>query len=252
MISITMVSKFLKNTAILIFWLSIWQFVSILISSEIIIPSPISTLNALIKIAKTTAFYGSVFYSLLRIVIGFILGVAIGFIGAVLSCKFKLFSIVLSPALKVIRAVPVASFIILAFYWFKSDSLPIFICFLMVMPMIWTSVETAIKEIDIKYLELAKVYRLSSLKTFLQIKLPFILPTFMATALTALGFAWKSGIAAEVICRPQLSLGNMLQDAKIYISTPEVFAVTAVVAILSIILESVVKYFVRRFQNDKY
>lgn len=248
--STTMLNKILKKIAILLFWLAIWQITALIISSQIIVPTPLSTLKALTELLKTKEFYLSVLFSLIRISIGFILGIIIGFLGGVLSCKLKLFSCVFLPVLKVIKAVPVASFIILAFYWFESDILPVFICFLMVFPMIWSSVETELSNIDKKYIELARVYRLDKIKTFFGIKFPFILPSFLSTVLTALGFAWKSGIAAEVICRPNISLGNMLQDSKIYISTPEVFAITAVVAILSMILETIVKQTVRRFYND--
>ena len=59
--------------------------------------------------------------------------------------------------------------------------------------------------------------------------------------MTGLGFAWKSGIAAEVICRPYGSVGRMLQEAKLYLETPEVFAWTAVVVVLSLILEKLLK-----------
>lgn len=248
-ISITTLNKLLKKTAILLLWLGIWQLVAQIIASEIIIPTPFSTIKALISLSTTAEFYFAVLSSLLRIIIGFLLGIIVGFSGALLSSNSKIFSGFFAPILKIIRAVPVASFIILAFYWFNSDLLPVFICFLMVLPMIWSSVETELKNIDKKYLELAKVYRFSGIKTFFQIKLPSILPTLISTILTSLGFAWKSGIAAEVICRPNLSLGNMLQDAKIYLQTPEVFAVTTVVAVLSIILESVVKKVVRRLQK---
>lgn len=249
--STIMVAKYFKKPAILLFWLVIWQATAQLINAEIIIPTPYSTLNALLNLSKTSGFYFDILFSLLRIIVGFILGVVVGFLGAVLSNKFKLFSNLFSPVLKVIKAVPVASFIILAFYWFNSNILPVFICFLMVLPMVWISTQTELNNIDEKYIELAKIYRLSSRKIFFQIKLPFIMPTLISTVLTALGFAWKSGIAAEVICRPNMSLGNLLQESKIYLQTPEVFAVTAVVALLSIILEWIVKRVVRRYTNDK-
>ena len=135
--------------------------------------------------------------------------------------------------------------------WLHSTTLPIFISFLMVLPMIWTTVETGLSTVDKKYLELAQVYRIDRFKTFLHIKIPFIMPGLISTSLTALGFAWKSGIAAEVICRPSNSLGNMLQEAKIYIETPEVFAITAVVALLSMLLEIIIRKTLRRYTNDK-
>jgi NitT/TauT family transport system permease protein len=59
---------------------------------------------------------------------------------------------------------------------------------------------------------------------------------------TGLGFAWKSGIAAEVICRPAESLGGMLASAKNYLESAEVFAITATVIALSLIIETLFKY----------
>lgn len=248
----TQSKKLLKKAAVCLLWLAIWQLAAILINQEILIPTPFSTLKALYTLAATTKFYVAVATSLLRIIAGYSLGIIAGVAGALLSCRFRVFKAICSPLLKIIKAVPVASFIILALVWFHSSTLPIFISFLMVLPMIWSSVESGLEGIDKKYPELAFVYGLSPIKTFFEVKVPFILPSFISTALTGLGFAWKSGIAAEVICRPRASLGNMLQEAKLYISTPDVFALTAVVAVLSLILETVIIKCVRRYTNDKY
>lgn len=243
--------RILKPIAISLLWLLIWQLTAVLINNQLLIPTPFETVKALITLCKTSAFYIAVLKSLLRIIIGFTGGVIVGFLGALLSTKSKLFSDLTKPALQVIKAVPVASFIILAFFWFESDKLPIFISFLMVLPMIWATTETELLGIDKNYLELARVYNLKPLKVFFSVKLPFIMPAFLSTALTALGFAWKSGIAAEVICRPRFSLGTLLDQNKTYLEIPSVFALTVVVALLSIILEVILKKAVRRFLNAK-
>ena len=243
--------KVLRLAAVFLLWLLIWQLSAVIVNQQILIPTPIETLKALLTLGTTAKFYIAVVLSLLRIVFGFSLGVVFGVLGAVLANRFNLFDAITSPILKIIKAVPVASFIILALVWFYSDTLPIFISFLMVLPMIWSSVQTGLQNIDKKYLELSQIYRLSPTKVFFQIKIPFILPSFISTTLTALGFAWKSGIAAEVICRPDNSLGTMLQEAKIYISTPDVFALTAVVAVLSLLLEAAIKKALRRYNDDK-
>lgn len=246
-----MANKILKKTAILIFWLLVWQVLSLIISHSLIIPSPLNTLKALIYLAQTKDFYLSVLYSLMRIILGFTLGVAVGFLCGLLSAKSLTFKEITAPAVQLIKAVPVASFIILAFFWFKSDELPIFIAFLMVLPMVWSETLTALSGIDQKFIELARVYKLSPFKTFFKIKMPFITKTLLTTCLTALGFAWKSGIAAEIICRPQTALGTLLNDHKNYFDMPSVFALTVVVAALSIILEIVLKQAVRRVLNAK-
>ncbi len=245
-----MLNKAIKKTLIILFWILVWQAIASIVNLELILPSPLQTVKALFVISRESEFYIAVFSSLSRIVTGFILGVAVGFVGAVLSSRFKLVSELFAPILRLLRAVPVASFIIIAFYWLLSDSVPTLICFLMVLPLIWTTVETALNNIDKRYLEIAKIYRLSGFKTFFGIKLPFIMPNLMSTVLTSLGFAWKSGIAAEIICLPPASLGGLIGSSKSALLTSEVFAITTVVIILSIILESVVKLTLRRFTND--
>ncbi len=246
-----MIKKTLKGTAILTLWLLIWHVTAIIINDNFLIPTPLETLKALFALSQTWQFYLAVFKSIFRIIIGFILGVTVGFLGGIAANKFSLFNDITKPAMQVIRAVPVASFIILAFYSFESNEMPIFIAFLMVLPMIWSTTQTALSGIDDKFLELSKVYKLSFSKIFFKIKLPFIMPTLLTSCLTALGFAWKSGIAAEVICRPLIALGTLLNDNKNYYDMPAVFAITVVVALLSIILEIVLKQVVGRVSNAK-
>jgi NitT/TauT family transport system permease protein len=246
-----MANKILKKTAILIFWLLVWQVLSLIISHSLIIPSPLNTLKALIYLAQTREFYLSVLYSLMRIILGFTLGVVVGFLCGLLSAKSLTFKEITAPAVQLIKAVPVASFIILAFFWFKSSNLPIFIAFLMVLPIIWSTTETALRGIDTKYIEMGQVFRLSKVQIFFKIKLPLIFPAFISSALTSLGFAWKSGIAAEVITKPLYSLGSMLEQSKTHLEIAEVFALTAVVAMLSLLLEITLKKLLGRYNHVK-
>ena len=75
----------------------------------------------------------------------------------------------------------------------------------------------------------------------LNVKIPTVLPFLREAAITGLGIAWKSGIAAEVICNPLGSLGALLSGAKLTIDYEQVFAVTLTVVILSLILENILK-----------
>ncbi len=247
----TMVNKILKKAAILLLWIAVWQLISMAVALEYLIPSPLNTLRALISLAETKEFYISALLSIYRILCGFALGTAAGFLCGIISAKVRLFKEITSPVITLIKAVPVASFIILAFYWFQSTNLPIFIAFLMVLPIIWSTTETALKSIDCKYVELGEVFGLSTAKIFFKIKLPLIFPSFISAAITALGFAWKSGVAAEVIARAPRSLGLMLDSSKSYMETAEVFALTAVVALLSLLFEIFFKKLFGRYSYVK-
>ena len=121
----------------------------------------------------------------------------------------------------------------------------------MVLPIIWSSTETALSGIDKKYIEMGQVFRLSKPQIFFKIQLPLLLPAFISSALTSLGFAWKSGVAAEVIAKPLNSLGSMLEQSKTHLEIAEVFALTAIVAILSLLLEVTLKKIFGRYSHVK-
>ena len=64
-----------------------------------------------------------------------------------------------------------------------------------------------------------------------------MLPYFASACRTALGLAWKAGVAAEVLCLPEAAIGTQVYQAKIYLETPDLFAWTLVVLALSFALE---------------
>ena len=84
---------------------------------------------------------------------------------------------------------------------------------------------------------MAFVFRLTRSQTLRFIDIPSVSPFFVAAATTGLGLAWKAGIAAEVLSTPRNSLGGLLYEAKIYLETPDLLAHTAVIILLSLLLE---------------
>jgi len=142
-----------------------------------------------------------------------------------------------APAMTAIQATPVASFAILVLIWLNRDFVPVLICMLMVLPVIWNSVSAGIRMTDPQLLEMAKVYRLSFMLRLRRIWVPSVLPYFRAACINALGLGWKAGIAAEVLTVPKLSIGRMISEGKLYVMTEDMFAWTLTVVILSILLQ---------------
>lgn len=246
-ISNSKIRGLLSILATVFFWLAVWQGISMIVAQELLVPAPLVVLNTFAGLITTEVFWRSTGMSLLRIALGFVTGIAAGSAAAVLTTRFRVADLLLSPVLRIVRATPVASFIILALVWIKTGYLPAFISFLMVVPLTWGNVEKGICQTDIKLLEMARVFRLSRLKTLIHVRIPSVMPYFMAACTAGMGLAWKAGIAAEVICRPSLSVGKRLQDAKIYLETPEVFAWTITVIVLSMMLERLIVATAKRF-----
>ena len=239
---------FLKNTVVVVFWLLVWQVLASLANRNLIIPIPtfFDTVKTLFLIGGTKEFLLSALMSFLRIGAGFVLAVAAGCVCAVLSAYIPPFRALFEPLLKIIRAVPVASFIMLVFLWLERGTIPTFISFLTVLPIVWANVLEGISKTDKKLIEMASVMGLKKPRIIKKIVIGGVKPYFTTAAATGLGFAWKSGAAAEVICRTGNSLGEILWRGKSDVNYNEVFAVTAVIIILSILLENGIRLILER------
>ena len=64
-----------------------------------------------------------------------------------------------------------------------------------------------------------------------------VLPYFLSACRLSLGMCWKAGVAAEVIGVPSGSIGEKLYNAKIYLNTPDPFAWTIVIIVISFVFE---------------
>ena len=129
-------------------WLFVWQAVSVWIGQEILLVSPVVVLERLTGLVMETEFWRSIGFSLVRILGGFFLAAAAGILAAGLSAKFERIREFFAPAVMVVKAVPVASFIILVLVWVPSRNLSVVISFLMVFPILYTNVLDGILSTD--------------------------------------------------------------------------------------------------------
>lgn len=231
--------KIAIKTAVAALWLVLWQFVFMIVDMDLLMVSPLAVLKRLIELSQTSEFWLYSTQSLGRIAAGFAFGCIAGVALAIICSRFSFAWEFFAPAITIIKSTPVASFIILALVWLTGNYVPIFIGFLMVLPVIYSNVFQGIAQVDVKLLEMAKVFRMSRRKKLMKIYIPSILPYFTAACRTALGLGWKAGVAAEVIGVTQNSIGRQLYYSKIYIETADLFAWTVVVIILSLSLEKI-------------
>ncbi len=220
-------------------WLLIWQAASMCIGQEILLVSPVSVILRLFELVRTMEFWQSLAVSFVKILSGFLLGTLSGVTAAGLAARFRRVDEFLEPFVQTIKAVPVASFIILVLIWISPEDLSVIISFLMVFPVIYTNVKDGIRSLDRNLTEMARVFRIPAALRIRYIYVSQILPFFRAGCSLALGLCWKSGIAAEVIGLPEHTIGENLYNAKIYLDTPDLFAWTLVIVVISVLFEKV-------------
>ena len=244
--------RFLRPLLALVFWLAVWQGFAVILAKPLLLPSPIEVLTRLFELAVTKDFWYYTFVSLWRIILGVGIAIILGLLLAVLCCRSSLVDTLVAPLLITIKSTPVASFVILVLIWVKRDYVPVLIAGLMVLPIIWANVCAGIRGTDKQLLEMAKVYKLSRSRVLKRIYIPSVMPHFHSACRTALGFGWKSGVAAEVLTVPTHSIGRLIYESKLYLLTTDLFAWTMVVVLLSLLLEKVfLKFLDRRVRNAK-
>ena len=221
----------------LFFWTVVWYLAAVAMDNPLLLPSPIQVLRCLGNLMLTAGFWQTVAVSIGRILLGIVCAVALGCVLAVVTTSCRLPEILIAPAMTAMQATPVASFTILVLIWIDRDFVPVLICGMMVLPVVWNSVSTGIRVTDPQLLEMAKVYRLSRLQTLRRIWIPSVMPFFRTACSSSIGLGWKAGIAAEVLTVPKHSIGRMIADSKLYLMTEELFASTLVVIVLSLLLQ---------------
>ena len=243
--------KWWSTPVAVLFWTAVWQLASMAVGKELILPGPVAVIRALWSLVRTSVFWTSILLTVLRIMLGYLAGVALGCLLAFACSASRIMDSLLTPVVKTIRATPVASFIILAMLWMSKGGVPVLMSALIVAPVVWGNLTEAYRSRDKGLDEMAQAYRLGKWKRFRAILVPTLLPSLRAACLTGLGFAWKSGIAAEVLSQPKTAIGSNIYYSKVYLETPELFAWTASVIALSFALERLVRKLIARRGGDE-
>ena len=108
------VASLLSVAAVAAFWLGIWFLLALRTGTDLLLPGPGTVLRRLFRLAGERVFWQATGHTLLRILIGYVAGVLSGTILAALTAWSRHAAALLSPLGRMVKATPVASFIILA------------------------------------------------------------------------------------------------------------------------------------------
>lgn len=217
----------------ILLWIIIWQVAASIVNLPLFFPTPIVVVKKFFELIPTTDFWLSIGNSMWRIMLGYTIGLFAGLILAIICSKNKIATAFFSPVMHFFKTVPVACFVILALIWFTSKKLSIIIGIIMVTPVIFENMLTAILGVDNRLLNMARVHRVSHISTLRYVYFSEIYSELKNSVKLSLSLCFKAAIAAELIGIPELSIGEMLHDAKIYIEADVLFAWTLTIILLS-------------------
>ena len=243
----------LRYLCITALWLLLWWGASLWVGNGIILPSPEEVTKRLFELALLGDFWLSILYSIIRIVFGLAVAVLVAILLSAAAFRSKLISDFLKPLVAVIKASPVVSFIFIAFVAFRSNfnALPAFIAGLIVFPVMYESILSALRSTSVELIEVSEVFGCTFYEKLRYLWIPSALPSFVTSAKTSIGLAWKAGVAAEALIAipTMISIGTEISEAKTWLETTDQFAWTLVIIILSLSIEIIFSFVAKKISN---
>lgn len=228
------------------FWTAVWYFAAFRMGNELFLPYPHTVLVSFWDLVRESEFWQAVWQSMLTVLKGSFIGCVLGCVFALFASVSRVFCAIISPLITVLRATPVASFIILVYVIvrvndFAIDTVALLIVIIMVIPILYSNIYSGIASFDRELDEVAAVYSFPLRKKIAFVWFPQIKPFFISGLINAIGFAWKAGVAAEVICNLENTIGQNLAESKSNLEMDRLFAWTVTIVILSVFFECLIK-----------
>jgi len=216
--------KILRAAGSILFGLLAWRLAAGSIRSSLILPYPGEVLQAFFRLAGEARFWAAVGGTTARVGAAFILSGLAGAVTGILAGLFPSFSDFLSPYLTAIRSTPVLALILLAMFWLPTGLVPVFSAILMAYPVVHGSARNGFLSLDAEYDEMARVFKVPKRTAFFRMRIPAAGRHLLSAAGNAMGLCWKVVVAGEVLAQPARALGTGLQDKRLSLETPGVFA----------------------------
>lgn len=222
-----------KGILAVVAWLAIWQVASLALANPWLLSSPVDTLGVWANLILTGRFWTVVVHSLMRIALGFVVAFAAGCALGYLAARLPGMRTFLKPAVLVVKSAPVVCIIALLLVAAGSSATTSIVVGLVVFPQFYHAVMEAALSRDTDIDEVLAVFGVSRVRRALCVELVAFGASIRSATAVAAGLAWKSGVAAEIIGLPGLSIGESVYLAKISLDSATIIAWTATVILLS-------------------
>jgi sulfonate transport system permease protein len=179
--------------------------------------------------------------SLIRASVGLAMGIASGVGVGVLMAFSRTALTLINPIYQSVRQVPLLGLTPLIALWMgNGESAKIFIIALASFyPMVLSTYE-GLRNVDSRYIEVARVYGLSRAQLFRRVLLPAASSSVFAGLQQAVPFAWIAAFGGELLFNVGAGLGNLMMAAETSARMDVIIICTATIAVLGIAMSQLV------------
>lgn len=224
--------------AIIVMWLS-WIIAYYIAGNPLIVPSFSQTVSSIWHYLGDGQFWLAICHSFLRTLLAFLISFVCAVLCASLSALGKWSKAFLKPVIILIRTLPTMAVILLILKMTHGNRTlsPVIVTFLVLFPIIFSEIISAIEGIDGELIEMAEVYRIDKRDRLLKIYLPGAAPSILSQAGANISIGLKIMISAEVLANTANGLGGMMQYNNISAEIANLAALTLTAVFLGLLTE---------------
>lgn len=229
--------------------LFLWQWLSVSLDNDVLIPCPLDVLKTMLNQLQNTLFYTSVFHTLIRILCGFVFALTLALLLSLLTYLYDWIADFLYPLLLLTRSIPNISYILIVLFWCSPKTSVIAISFLILFPTMYTNLYQGLCDCPKAYLDVMKLYPGSLWFDVQHVYLPYLRSYLYTAASIGISLALKVGIMAEILGQANDGIGRQLNLCRLNLDTAGIFAWTAWIIFMLYAAERLLLVMKHRFQK---
>ena len=225
----------------------VWALVAWWTDNPVLLPSPLTVLDAAIDLARDLELFEQAGISLGRMVISIsiacVLAIPLGFAMG-LSRRFDR---AVDPTLEMLRPISGIAWIPLALFIFGiGNALPLFIMTYAAFFPILVGTVAAVRSVDRRLVDVARTMGIPQRTIVTRIVAPAALPSLLVALRLGVALSWTAVVAAELIGAPS-GLGYAVEWYRELLMTPQVMSFIAMIGVIGYLCDAGVRWINRRF-----
>lgn len=225
--------------AILLAWWVVTDGVHLV--PPLLLPSPISVLEASLRLASTGELWDAIGSSVRRVLTGFAIAVVAGVLLGSLGGLSRSVEQALEPVVALVRPIPPIAWIPLAILWFGlGDRSAFFVVAYAAFFPIFLNVVAGIMGVERQLLNAATTLGAGRQYLLRHVILPASIPQIFIGMRTGFGISWMAIVAAELI-GAQSGLGYMIEYYRRLLSPAEVITGMITIGILGYLFDTLLQ-----------
>lgn len=198
------------------------------IYGNLILPSPLETLQTLVQMLQDDAVWAEIRTTIYRASVGFALSLFFGTAIGLLAGFFATASMMSRPIVTILLGMPPIAWIVLAMIWFgMSDETVIFTVIVASFPLIFVGALQGTRTLEDNLKEMADSFNLPWHMKFFDVYFPHIFSYVFPAWVSGLGMAWKIVVMAELLATSN-GMGASLAVARSQLDTPTALALVVI------------------------